>query len=287
MGFSLALSGGGCRGAAHIGVLLALEEEGLTPDALSGASAGAIVAGLCACGYRAKELQQIAGNLSSSLIDPDLTGLLRTVFDLARGKGASLPGLLRGNRLRRWLGELTGEKPIGAVDIPLCIAAVDLSAGETVAFCDRPLKRRLSNTRCETDILLADAITASCCVPAIFAPRRIGGGLMVDGGVTDNLPVDLLLARGLPRCPVMAIDVSSQYVPPRRDNISEVVTCSFSMMSHRLADCTVRGERLLCRPKLPPEAGLFSFELIEPCIEAGYQAAKELIPLLRSVSHSG
>lgn len=287
MGFSLAFSGGGCRGTAHIGVLLALEEEGLAPDALSGASAGAIVAGLSACGYSARELRSIAAGIGPRLLDPDLTGLLRAVAGFACGRGADLPGLLRGNRLRRWLGELTGNRPIGSVAVPLCIAAADLSTGETVAFCDRPLKRRLSGTRCETGVPLADAIAASCAVPAVFAPRRVAGGLLVDGGVTDNLPVDLLLARGLSRSPVMAIDVSSRYAPPRRENLFEVVSCSFSMMSIRLADCTVRGERLLCRPKLPDGAGLFSFELIGPCIEAGYQAARELIPLLRSVSRSG
>ena len=276
MAFSLALSGGGCRGAAHIGVLMALEEAGLRPAALSGASAGAIVAGLFAYGYAAKDLEQIAASLTPRLVDPDLFGILRAVGQLAGGRRVTLSGLLRGERLHRWLTTLTGGMPINSVVLPLSVAAVDLAAGETVAFCDRPLKRRLANTRCETDIPLADAIAASCCVPAVFAPRRIGGGLLVDGGVTDNLPVDLLLARDLPHCPVVAIDVSSEYAPPEGECLFDIASHSLSMMSRRLRDCTVRGEQLLCRPRLPREAGLFSFDQIGPCIEAGYRAAREL-----------
>ncbi len=281
MAFSRALSGGGCRGAAHIGVLLALEEAGLSPAALSGASAGAIIAGLYAYGYNGRDLETIALGLTPRLVDPDLFGIVRAVGQLVSGRTVTLSGLLRGERLHRWLTGLTGGMSIGTVRLPLSIAAVDLTSGETVAFCDRPLRHPLNNTRCATDLPLADAIAASCCVPVVFAPRKIGGGLFVDGGVTDNLPVDLLLARNLSRCPVVAIDLSSGYAPIEGESLFEVASHSLSAMSRRLRDCTVRGEQLLCRPRLPKEAGLFTFDRIGDCIEAGYRAAKELIPLIQ------
>lgn len=283
MAFSLALSGGGCRGAAHIGVLLALEQAGLSPTALSGTSAGSIVAGLYAYGYSAQDMEKIALGLSPRLVDPDLFGILRGVGQLVSGRQVTVSGLLRGERLHRWLTGLTGGMPIQSVRLPLCIASVDLTTGETVAFCDRPLRYPLSHTRSETDLPLADAITASCSVPVVFAPRRMNGGLFVDGGVTDNLPVDLLLARGFVHSPVVAIDVSSEYAPIEGESLFEVASHSFSAMSRRLRDCTVRGEQLLCRPKLPNEAGLFTFDQIEACIEAGHQAAQELVGLIRAL----
>lgn len=96
MAFSLALSGGGCRGAAHIGVLMALEEAGLRPPRFRARARGAIVAGLFAYGYAAKDLEQIAASLTPRLVDPDLFGILRAVGQLAGGRRVTLSGLLRG-----------------------------------------------------------------------------------------------------------------------------------------------------------------------------------------------
>ena len=82
MRFGLALSGGGVRGAAHIGVLKALEENGLCPSWISGTSSGSIVAGLYACVYSPLEMQDAVMNIGKNIFDTDFMGLLSGLLQL-------------------------------------------------------------------------------------------------------------------------------------------------------------------------------------------------------------
>ncbi len=285
MSFSLALSGGGCRGAAHVGILSALQEANLTPCIVSGSSAGAIVAGLYAYGYTPEQLIKICHELERNgekLIDFNVLGMAVAVSQLARRRPITLSGLLKGERLRALLRQLTKGCLLSQVPLPLCITSVDLSSGETVAFSQRKPIHPLSNVRWEHDALLYEAIYASCCVPVIFTPPRAMNGVLVDGGVTENLPVNLLLACDAPN--IIAVDISENYAPVNGEGIFEIASHSLSAMSRRLRDCTVRGERLLIRPKLPEDAGLFTFSLMSDCIEAGYTAARELTGLIDALA---
>ncbi|MEG2204548.1 MAG: patatin-like phospholipase family protein, partial [Oscillospiraceae bacterium] len=200
MSFGLALAGGGCRGAAHVGVLLALEEAGLRPASISGASAGAIVAGLYACGMSPAAMRERIVTLSPRggwLLDVDLSGLLRAVGELLTRRPVSLSGLLRGERLRRVLAAYTADGRMADARLPLFIPAVDLTSGETIAFHSTArVPRPIKGVRWVRDAALADAIHASSAVPAVFAPVLLGDCCLVDGGVANVLPVDLLLAYG-------------------------------------------------------------------------------------------
>lgn len=99
MGYGLALAGGGTRGAAHVGVLKALMEAGLRPDAVAGASAGGIVAGLFASGMSVSRMEQAVLHLEKhggEYLDPDYSGLLAFMPQLLTGKGVNLSGLIKG-----------------------------------------------------------------------------------------------------------------------------------------------------------------------------------------------
>lgn len=285
MKFGLALSGGGSRGAAHVGVLMALEEGGLAPSCISGASAGAFVAGLYACENSPQDLRAMVKRLSTGgglLLDVDISGILRATGELLTGMPVTLPGLLRGKRLLRYLERHTAHRQMREAALPLFIPAVDLTKGETVAYYSvARAPRALRGVRWESEMPIAEAIMASCSVPAVFAPVRSGEQRLVDGGVTNILPVDLLLAYGMRT--VIAIDLAEDYASPLGDSLFEVASHSFTIMSSRLRECMVQGERLLIRPKLPPEAGLFTFGLMEQCVEAGYHAVMELLPLIREL----
>lgn len=285
MPFSLSFSGGGCRGAAHVGVLTALCEADLFPCAISGTSAGAIVAGLYACGRTPNELKSICRELERNgdrLIDFNLLGIIGAMRQLALRRPVTLSGLLKGDRLKALLLHHTDGCSLSQVSLPLCIASVDLSSGETVSFSQRTPIHKLQGVRWESDIRLYNAIYASCCVPVVFTPPKPINGLLVDGGVSDNLPIDLLLACDAPN--IIAVDISENYAPVNGEGIFEIASHSISVMSRKLRDCTTRGERLLIRPKLPENAGLFTFSLMEECIQAGYDATKELIDLIRVLS---
>ena len=155
----LALSGGGARGIAHIGVLQALEDHGYRPDVLSGTSAGAIAAVLYAAGHSPGEMLSFVKQAS--------------LFKLFK-VGLPYAGLTKHTYLRQRLKELIEEDSFEALETPLYVAMSCLNTGT--------LEVRSSG-------LLYDAITASSAIPLIFQPTEIDEKLYVDGGLLENLPV--------------------------------------------------------------------------------------------------
>lgn len=153
--FGLALSSGFFGFFAHTGVLAALLDAGLVPARVSGSSAGALVGGLWASGLEMVEARRT------------LVGLTREAFwDPAPGLG-----LLRGEKFRGLLDGLLPERTFGRTRVPLSISVFDLLMRRTVVIEDGPL---------------APAIHASCAVPLMFHPVRIGRRLYVDGGIGDR-----------------------------------------------------------------------------------------------------
>jgi NTE family protein len=155
----IALSGGGARGIAHIGVIKALEDHGFEPKALSGASAGAVVACLYAAGKTPEQILEIVKKAS--------------LFKLLK---VSLPysGLTNLSYLKNLLVEQIGEDDFSVLKKPLYVAISNLNTGD--------LEIRDSGK-------LFDVITASSSIPLVFQPVEIDGAFYVDGGLLGNLPV--------------------------------------------------------------------------------------------------
>lgn len=158
MKVGIALSGGGARGIAHLGVLKALEEMGVTISVISGTSAGSIVGALYAHGYQPEEILAIIQKIS--------------VFKSARPAWTWI-GLFSLEGLKQVLLKYMPENNFAALKVPLTIAATDIKRGEIVYFSSGEL---------------IPCIMASCCVPAVFAPVSFDDKLLVDGGVLENLP---------------------------------------------------------------------------------------------------
>ena len=174
----LALSSGGARGAAHVGVLKVLEEEGIVPDIIVGTSMGAEFGGAYAAGIPISEME----------------GLLRsTSFGrVARSLLPTIPwsGWSSGNAIRRFLKNLLGDQRIE--DLPIRFAAVvtDLESGLPISL---------------TEGSLVEAIRASLSVPGLFTPVWLDDHLCIDGGVSNPLPIDATRALGADI--VIAVDV--------------------------------------------------------------------------------
>lgn len=163
MKIGLALSGGGARGVAHLGVLKALLEHGIEPTMISGVSAGAIAGSLYAAGYQPDEVLEI-------IISTKMFRFLRPAM--------SRVGILKMERTDElYLKYLTGNS-FEALKVPLIVSATNLNRGETVYF-DRGE--------------LIKPIQASSCIPVLFEPVQINGNTYVDGGILNNLPVEPLL----------------------------------------------------------------------------------------------
>jgi NTE family protein len=286
--YGLAMAGGGTRGAAHVGVLSALEEAGLLPDRVAGASAGSIVAGLYAAGMTIGDMRETVRWLSRhgrSLIDPDILGIALFLPQFLLGRETTLQGLIKGNRLQRFLCDLTDGMEIQGNCNGLLVPAVDVNSGDTVAFtnlfqAEIPLSAlRQEHVKWERSGLLCDIMMASSSVPAVFRPRQMNGFLLVDGGVTNNLPVDLLIAAG--EVKVIAVDIGEEYEMPHDHSIIETAFHSFSIMSRELKDCRSSGEIFLLKPPMPRGAGLLTFDCMEKCMENGYLYTKRMMPRIK------
>ncbi len=173
----LALSGGVARGVVHVGVLNVLEKAGITIDYVAGTSAGAIVGAAYCAGIPVEEISEKAGSMGWR--------------QMAQIKWPG-HGLVSFERLERWVEELVGDVDIRDLAIPLAVIATDLKTGETVA---------LKSGR------LATAVRASSSVPGVIEPVQINGRLLGDGGVSNNLPVNIVRDMGADY--VIAVDLFS------------------------------------------------------------------------------
>lgn len=163
----LALSGGGARGLAHIGILKVLTEEGIRVSCLSGCSMGGLVSALFAIGYSAAEIEKIAVKHTT----------LREMINLV-DRTPRRRGLIVGQRLKKLLAQLIGkDTTFTDTFIPLSLNAVDLITSQEAVLNDGNV---------------LDAVMATIAVPGFFAPVNIGKMQLIDGGTLNNLPLSNL-----------------------------------------------------------------------------------------------
>lgn len=201
----LALSGGGIRGLAHIGVLKALRAHGVPIDYIAGTSAGAIVASLYATGCSIDEMEFLAKKIEpTEFVDFNLTvsdfikfGLKEMMSSQKRFWAEVPKGLIKGKRIEKYFSALWGEKTVRDTNIPLAITAVDIYTADTVFFVSPGLLSLApSNTRYDRTACIAEAVRASIAIPGVFFPKKYRGMLLVDGAVKNNLPTDILREMG-------------------------------------------------------------------------------------------
>jgi NTE family protein len=287
----LVLSGGGARGVAHVGVLKVLEDMHVPVDAIAGTSMGAVVGGLYASGLSAREIEKIMTSLNwqDAFRDrpprEDLT-LRRKQEDQSflvkfplgvRGGRILLPkGLIEGQSLNELLRRLT--LPVVRItkfdDLPTRFRAVatDLESGEAVVLDSGDL---------------TSAMRASMSAPGIFAPVEREGRILVDGGIADNVPVDIARRMGVDI--VIVVDVGAPLLG--RDRLKDVTSISNQMLAiliRRNAEqqlATLGPKDVLIAPPLG-EASSFDFGAVGRVIGAGEAAARADAPALRQLAVS-
>ncbi|MFY9427391.1 MAG: patatin-like phospholipase family protein [Caldicoprobacterales bacterium] len=286
MRFGLALSGGGIRGSAHIGVLKALEEEGLIPSWISGTSAGSIVAGLYACGYTTQELEDIALELYQKYIDLDFLGLAFGFGQWLIGKEPCIDGIIKGKAIEKYLKNLTQDTNIKDIKMPLAIPAVDINKARTVMFVN---KMKYTPTQDDkiiyiNDVPLYKAIRASIAIPVVFKPAMIDGRRLVDGGVTDNLPIEILRKMGAKKTIGVDLGYNGQL---RRDidNILEIGSQSLDIMAYQITSLKSQGADYILRPGIYDIANRDAKKIIE-CIDRGYNSTKDNIKMIKKAINS-
>ncbi len=285
----VALGAGGIRGAAHIGVLRSLEKHKVPVYALSGSSAGALVAAFYATGYSPDQMAQQAISFEGSqLFDPALgwktwlgatTNALFAWLRVPSRHHLPYPqGLVQGRAWDRWLQRRLGEMLVSEVEMSLALLATDIDSGEGVVFSQHENLWPVTIA----DQPLAEAVRASSSIPGIFPPVQIAGRTLVDGGVKCSVPASL--AGDLGAEVVLAVDLGSDLERDDPvDNIYEIISQSLDIISEELTGYQLQGTADLVLRPVVGAWGWRDWDRLQQLIELGEQAMDDQIPALKAL----
>lgn len=280
----IALSGGGARGIAHIGVLKALEELNVPVDYVAGASMGSVVGGLYASGLRVTTVETTFEQIDwPSLFETQVSRDVMQYRDkredrqfiagleFGLGRDSISPaGFLAGENLMLMLREATSHvvaEDFSQLPIPFVAVATDINAAQ-------PYELK------EGDFALA--LRASMAIPAVFSPVEVDGRHLVDGGILNNLPTDVVKAMGADF--VIAVNISSPLAKLRDD--ASLFTIAYQSIDAALVANTFKSlasADLVITPDLG-DLSAADFQKVQQFVELGYQATMAKAQLLKSLA---
>jgi len=265
------LGGGGARGFAHLGVLMALEENDIPIDIITGTSMGAAMGAIKALGLNLRKMERLLSSL-------DLNDLLQvsdsTLREMERGIGRGMMEYLRGSswrepgyiperlaRMFRLFYLLSANKGFSEIVVPFAVVAAELESGARVVLSEGKIYK---------------AVTASAAIPGVFYPVRHEGRYLIDGGVIDKIPADVAVELGAGI--VIAVDTSSP-LEKRVENSLYVLLQAQRIPSAELTELQldrvrkqVNGRFILLRPDLEG-IGMLAFNHLGEAVQAGREKA--------------
>lgn len=243
----LALGGGSARGFAHIGVLKVFEEAGIKIDYLAGTSMGALIGAVYACGTNIRMLEKLSWALKR-----------RNWLDFTFPR----MGFISGKKIERIIYLLTRRSTFADLKIPLAVVAVDLISGKKVVIKEG---------------IVASAVRASISIPGYFVPVNWKEMLLVDGGILDIIPGDVVRDMGADY--VIAVDVGANLDNFKINNLLDVISRSFEIMVKELGSQTINDADIVIKPKLSGIAPS-QFDRAREAILIGEKYAREALPAI-------
>lgn len=253
----IALSCGGAKSLAHVGVIQVLEENGVKVHAIAGSSMGAYIGALWAAGFDGASLAELAAEISSR----------RKLWKLADITLLRRRGFVRGDRLKHLLERSLGDREFSDLDIDLSIIATRLHSLERAVLREG---------------LLVDAIRASCAMPGIFVPVRLGDGHeYIDGGIVSPLPVREL--RGVDKIIAVSTLPDARSSNQRQGGVFGVTLDALSAAQMRLANQAGRLADVLLQP-VSHDGHWRDYTNFAHYIELGRRAALEQLDEIKALT---
>lgn len=247
---ALVLGAGSSKGFAHVGVLKILETHRIPIHMIVGTSVGSVVGALYASGMNAYEIQRLSFTVEQ-----------KDIVDLTLPEN----GFIKGEKLEEFVNRMLKNTPMEKLKIPFYAVATEIQSGQEVVFGK-------GNS--------GQAVRASCSIPGVFKPVKIGDKVYVDGGVVS--PVAVEAAKRLGADVVIAVDISasSERHPP--GNTIETILQSINIMYSKLASIQLAQAEIVIRPKVG-FIGSTDFSKRHEAILEGEKATLEVMPKIQEI----
>lgn len=282
MGIGIALAGGGIRGIAHVGVLKALEDNGIKVEAIGGTSSGSIVAALYAMGYKPYYIYVLFKKYAQEIINIGNIPLINGIGNFVKCKKIGISGLNDGTSLEKICNELAMKKNIKVIaDIktPLAIPAVDISEAKEYIFTNCAPRDNMYDNYI-TEIEIGKAVRASSSFPAVFCPCEFKTHMFMDGGTLDNIPV--LPLKSMCNNKIMAVNFAADPVELNSD-VMDIIMKTLDIMGNKIAEKGLeQSDYILTVPT--DRAGLFDIDKLDKCYKYGYDTVIQNLDKIKQIT---
>lgn len=279
MKIGLALAGGGVRGAGHIGVIKALQENGIKVDCIAGTSIGSIVATLYAMGYSTDEMLKLFKYFAKDIMKVDPKYFWTNVKS---GKKLLGDGIISGENIELAIEEcakLKEIKNLKDIKMPIAMPTVDIKTNKKYVATNHEYDEVFIQDIYINEISMGKAVRASSSYPGVFAPTIYKEHKFVDGGIIDNLPTDELRKLGADKVLSVRFGLEGNTDPK---NMIEVAMKSLDIMFDQRTAQEVESSDFAITLDLP-EASVFNIRKIDYCYNQGYIAAMENMEKIKEI----
>lgn len=284
MNYGICFSGGGIKGAAHIGAIKALEEENLKFNYISGTSSGSIIATLYAAGYSSDEMLKFFKKYAKKIKYVDPKNIFILLINLFIKRKIVIKGFNEGTIIERLLNKELNKKNIKNIsDIKkeLLIPSIDINTGEINVFISKENRAKyLDNIIYINNVNIGKAVRASCSYPVVFSPCKIGGKQLVDGGLRENVPWKLTKEKGADKVLSIIFDEEKNKKNYCK-NILEVASNSLGILCHEISNYDLEGADYLLKIKTE-KVQLLDYKKIDELYLKGYEQTKNKIKEIKN-----
>lgn len=271
MKFGLALSGGGIRGAVHIGILQGLLENALYPDIIAGSSAGSLVGLLYCSGIPPAKMVSLVSQYESSILSKKYsTQALRFPA-----------GLIKGDYIEIALRALTMGKSFNQLSPKLAVVATNVVTGKGIVFTSSDLsKTRAKDYTFSSQAQPWEAVRASISIPAIFIPKKIGKDTLVDGSLVSHVPADILKHLGAEKVVGVNLDFG---LSSNVDSAPQLIMQTINIMGKKLSEAILTSyANIIIEPKTG-KVNFWEINKTTELMELGKKAVYENLAALKEL----
>ena len=270
MKLGLALSGGGMRGAVHIGVLKALEENNIKIDVIGGTSSGSLVAALYALGYSPVHIYHLFKRYGRVIANVGAGAIINSLGNYIVNKKIKVTGINDGKLIEDLYNQFANKKQVYKMadfKMRIVIPTTDIKNGKEYIFTNN-VPDVENKEKYITDAKVGLAVRASSSFPAVFCPCEFKDHIFLDGGTVDNIPVKEVIAQGADK--VITVTFEDKSIN-NKSNAMEIAFRALDIMGRKTTEENIKKSDIVISIPIGENVGLLDVKEFENCYKYGYE----------------